>query len=504
MEPCDCPDCTGDGFDPRAAADAILASLGEVTDAVEAEVVGSLFLMIGGMLGGDFDQAALEEFLTVFEQAASAPAAGMLAVLGTLGAEPVAAATTAGLARLRHKGVQAPGWARELSTPVAASGCVAVCDPDGDTLVLAARFDRADSAHAVMLLVDPEDCGAAAEILLMDAEDLPQALTELHRNARRDRVELTETALAPDEFRWRAESAMDVHDDHDRDEQEGFDQDGADILLDATIVDEQDGPGYRALAPLLRARLRALPLSPKPKPPHPQSDTLDPVDLLAAIQQLAASTPFGDPLGGARGRGALPTGPKLPAKRKTRDGQAPILQLRVDLRGTKPPIWRRLHVPADITLAALHDALQAAFDWDDYHMHVFDTDYGRFGTADAELGFRSDQKTTLEQVTASPGAKITYTYDFGDNWELLIAVEKTLPRDPATTYPRATAGRRAAPPEDCGGVYGYLDLLDILADPAHDEHDERLEWLGLDHPDQYDPAAFDLDHINKNLAAHAI
>jgi hypothetical protein len=251
----------------------------------------------------------------------------------------------------------------------------------------------------------------------------------------------------------------------------------------------------------MRARLRVLPFSPRPKPPHPTPDALDPAELLAALQQIAASTPFGGAMGGARSRRTLPAGPKLPAKRKTRDGPAPILQVRVDLRGTKPPVWRRLQVPADIPLSDLHQVLQVAFDWSSYHLHVFETAYGQFGSPDPELGIRSAKGVTLEQVASAPGTKLTYTYDFGDDWEHTINVEKTLPREQAAIYPRCTGGRRAAPPEDCGGIYGYQDLLDILADPTDDEHHDRLEWLGLQDAGQYDPAAFDSHHINKLLAA---
>jgi hypothetical protein len=170
--------------------------------------------------------------------------------------------------------------------------------------------------------------------------------------------------------------------------------------------------------------------------------------------------------------------------------------LRIDLQGSEPPIWRRLQVPGDIALCELHTLLQIAFDWDSTHMYVFDTAYGRFGIPNRELGFRSDTKVALEQVAAGPGTQLTYTYDFGDDWEHVIAVEDIVTGENASIYPRCVGGRRKAPPEDCGGIWGYLGLLEILDNPAHEEHADRLDWLGIDRPDQYDPADFDIDEVN--------
>jgi Plasmid pRiA4b ORF-3-like protein len=172
----------------------------------------------------------------------------------------------------------------------------------------------------------------------------------------------------------------------------------------------------------------------------------------------------------------------------------------VGLRGAKPPIWRRLLVPADVSLARLHEVIQAAFGWHGGHMHVFETPYGDFGHADRELGHRAEAPVTLEQVAPQAKDKIRYTYDFGDDWVHEIVVEKVLDRDPAPAYPRCTGGRRAAPPDDCGGIWGYEELVEILADPRRPEHRERLEWLGLGEASQFDPAVFDVDEVNGALA----
>jgi len=130
---------------------------------------------------------------------------------------------------------------------------------------------------------------------------------------------------------------------------------------------------------------------------------------------------------------------------------------------------------------------------------VFETAYGDFGQADRELGHRADGSVTLEQVAQQPKDKIRYTYDFGDDWVHDIVVEKVLDPDPSTTYPRCTGGKRAAPPDDCGGIWGYDELRVILADPTHPEHDERLEWLGITDASQFTPDTFDPDTVNDRL-----
>lgn len=107
---------------------------------------------------------------------------------------------------------------------------------------------------------------------------------------------------------------------------------------------------------------------------------------------------------------------------------------------------------------------------------------------------------TLEQVAPDAQSKIRYTYDFGDDWEHDILVEKALDRDETASYPRCTGGRRAAPPEDCGGVWGYADLVEALTDPAHPEHGDKLEWLGLDDAAQFDPTGFDATAVTRALS----
>ncbi|WP_113700006.1 plasmid pRiA4b ORF-3 family protein [Nonomuraea lactucae] len=181
-------------------------------------------------------------------------------------------------------------------------------------------------------------------------------------------------------------------------------------------------------------------------------------------------------------------------------GAPTIHRIKVTLVGSRPPIWRRLEVPSAITLRNLHGVLQAAFGWEDYHMWVFENPLGRYGVTDGELRIASAAAKRLHQVTPASGDRLGYTYDFGDDWEHAILVEAVAPAEPGIAYPRCLTGRRACPPEDCGGIWGYDHLLEILADPAHEEHEDRLEWLGLDSADEFDPAAFDLAGTNATLS----
>jgi hypothetical protein len=185
----------------------------------------------------------------------------------------------------------------------------------------------------------------------------------------------------------------------------------------------------------------------------------------------------------------------MAALRKPAD--TPIYQLKVTLKESKPPIWRRILVPGDISLSKLHQILQIAMGWEDSHLHQFIVGGTYYGEPDP--GFRdemkSERRVKLNQVAPHEKGRFTYEYDFGDSWEHQIVVEKIVPPEPGARYPVCTAGTRACPPEDCGGVWGYESLLEAIADPNNPEHDEMLEWVGED----FDPDAFDLEEINERL-----
>ena len=184
-------------------------------------------------------------------------------------------------------------------------------------------------------------------------------------------------------------------------------------------------------------------------------------------------------------------------KSKTKPPQT-TYQLHVTLVDIEPPIWRRLLVPCSMTLRNLHDILQIAFDWEDYHLHAFKTKDKYFEDPDInpETNGIYEKKVRLDQVLLKVKSAMIYEYDFGDGWEHNILLEKILPFDVKQKLPIFLGGERSGPPEDCGGFSGYEVLLDAIKDPKHPEHEEMLDWLGED----FDPEYFNLDKINKELA----
>ncbi len=178
-----------------------------------------------------------------------------------------------------------------------------------------------------------------------------------------------------------------------------------------------------------------------------------------------------------------------------------IYQLKISLDGITPQIWRRVLVPADISLLELHGVIQTVFGWMDYHIHqFFPTALPRIldqfnETEDPEELAKIELQLPLSKCLTSIKSKMKYNYDFGDDWEHTIALEKIAERDPTISYPICIGGKRACPPEDCGGVWGYKELLNTLADPDHPEHEEMMEWTdgGID------PEEFELGDANLSL-----
>jgi len=185
----------------------------------------------------------------------------------------------------------------------------------------------------------------------------------------------------------------------------------------------------------------------------------------------------------------------------TVDQPREIYQIKVTLLGTDPPIWRRLLVPADLTLEQLHDVLQLAMGWENCHLHEFRIGRQRFGKPDPmERTFggprtASERTARLLSVLGRTGAKALYTYDFGDSWEHQIVVQKRLTPEPGRAYPACLAGAGHRPPEDCGGIPGFHNLLEAISDPQHEEHEELLDWVG----GSFDPGAFSVDAVNQRL-----
>jgi Plasmid pRiA4b ORF-3-like protein len=184
---------------------------------------------------------------------------------------------------------------------------------------------------------------------------------------------------------------------------------------------------------------------------------------------------------------------------RTVESQAPVYQLRVELLYLKPAIWRQVLVPGSIKLPKLHGVLLWTMGWDGGHLHEFVFGDTNYGVPDPD--FPSDPPMLNEArvpLTRALGAlkSFTYIYDYGDNWQHRVKIEKVLPPDPELRSPLCLAGHNACPPEDVGGGPGYLEFLDAINDPSHEEHQQMLEWCG----GSFDPAAFDLDTVNQRLS----
>ena len=490
---CDCPSCSGADFDPQRVIDEVISAAADLSeDPLDAELVGATLMSTGTRAGEGFEEALIGGIIPEIEARANSEALVLLLALGAVAEGRAGKEASAAADRIVGAGVPRPGWAAELAEPVTVADCFRLSDSHGAASVLACSFHRAGRSHAVVISVDHLDCGAAGKIGLLGVDQLPEALQMIRDIGRDDGMEITTEALDPAEFRWHVENALDARAVHDS-------------VLTAEEIDEmtidQDGPVYPALAVLVQARMKCLPTPSKPAAPHGDEDEGGiGLTALQVLTQLAggAGGPFGARTPqGVRGRTAVPA---LPAKRKKSNGPVPVYQIKVGLRGAKPPIWRRLEVPANISLARLHTVIQIAFGWDDSHLHVFDTPYGSFGTADADQRHRSETSVTLEQVAPAANSTLRYTYDFGDDWDHDILVEKVLDHNEAAGYPRCTGGRRAAPPDDCGGIWGYAELVEVLNDPADQEHNDRLEWLGLDNAAEFDPDRFDADAVTRALS----
>jgi hypothetical protein len=178
----------------------------------------------------------------------------------------------------------------------------------------------------------------------------------------------------------------------------------------------------------------------------------------------------------------------------------PMYQLKIVLDGPKPTIWRRLLVRSDMTLDLLHAVLQLAMGWTNSHLHHFFIGKERFCDPRIDADMDPDEtpghneaKTVLAKVVPQVKTQFTYEYDFGDSWEHIILVERIHEPDAnVREFAQCLDGARACPPEDCGSVWGYANLLKVIKNPQHSEHKSMMEWLG----GKFDPQAFDLEQIN--------
>jgi hypothetical protein len=177
-------------------------------------------------------------------------------------------------------------------------------------------------------------------------------------------------------------------------------------------------------------------------------------------------------------------------------------QLKITLIGSKPAIWRRVIVSPDMYLEELHWVIQAAMPWTNSHLHQF-YDKNRTFYSDPKFNLENvndETRTKLSDLLIKPKDSIVYEYDFGDGWEHLVVLEKIVAPEPKQRLPACITGKRAAPPDDCGGVWGYAHLLDVLDDPSHEEHDDMVEWIG----GEWDAEAFDAKDFERNARRHGL
>jgi hypothetical protein len=176
-----------------------------------------------------------------------------------------------------------------------------------------------------------------------------------------------------------------------------------------------------------------------------------------------------------------------------------LYQLKVTLRDIQPPIWRRVQVWEDTTLAQLHTVLQIAMGWEDYHLHEFEIGRRLYSVPDPdddmyERKVIDERRVALADVVPRVGTQFVYLYDFGDNWRHDLLLEAILLPETAAPYPACIGGARRTPPEDVGGTHGYEEYLAALADAEHEEHEDMLEWRG-----PFDPETFSPDLVNQGL-----
>jgi hypothetical protein len=415
-------------------------------DELEAEICGSEFVAeLRRAAPPNLDVAdVLRDIIEGFGAHPRPEALAMMRVLSAIGPEHLRLMAASAAAQMKRLGLSDPPWAAGIGVPTFGR-CFGYTDVYGEQRSIVITFRYGPKTHAIIVLIDYLLGGGIKDCYVAD---------------------YTESL--------RAEYQKIGHDPE-------------------VVFSDLDAAQARAIL------AEALSREPCPVEPDQIDDVESYIDLLRA--RVAVLPVASAPAQPAKSKPAPGATAKAAASRRAA-GPKNVHRVKMTLRGAKPPIWRRFEVRSDITLGRLHKVIQTGFDWQDYHLHAFETADGRYGIPDPddELDTRSDAHKKLSAVADWPGDRIRYTYDFGDNWEVDIVVEAVLPGEPGVRYPRCTGGRRAAPPEDSGGVWGYAEMLNVLANPDHQEHESMLMWLGIETAADYDPERFDFDLVNMDLS----
>jgi hypothetical protein len=419
-------------------------------DALEAELCGAEFI-------GQLSRSAppnleitdvLGDIIKKFAPERSPAALAMMRVLAAVAPVALRTAAASAAARMVYDGLTDMPWAADLGWPLPGR-CFGYTDIYGEQRSVVLTFSYGRKVHAVVVLIDYLLGGGIKDCYVADYTE----------SVRRE-----------------------------------YQQIGRDPDI---IFSDLDLGEARAIL------VRSLSHGPCPVEPDQVKNVENYFDLVlarvAALPVPAKKTGRVPPQSAAAGA-APKTATGRAAQRKN------IHRVKVTLRDAKPPIWRRFEVPSDITLERLHRVIQTGFGWQDSHWHVFDTAVGRYGTRDpeGEADNYNGAYKKLSTVADWPGDRFLYTYDFGDNWELDILVEAVTPAGPGIAYPRCTGGRRAGPPEDSGGVWGYVEMLKVLANPRHQDHQDLLQWLGIDTAAEYDSETFSADVVNLDLSRRVL
>ncbi len=178
-----------------------------------------------------------------------------------------------------------------------------------------------------------------------------------------------------------------------------------------------------------------------------------------------------------------------------------LYQIKVTLLDSDPPIWRRLRLPGNSSLARFDQVIQTAMGWTNSHAHMFEVGSMRYGDPemDWEAEVQDERKVRLAAVANQPGATLIYEYDMGDSWRHEIVVEEVVADAGDVAVPTCVAGARACPPEDCGGIHGYYDMLERLRNPGSDDYEETRAWIEDATGGPFDPDVFDLKDVNRAL-----